>query len=393
MCLHPILSQEAWVSRRPVDSITVHFGALRDPRLDRTKAHALSNILVLAICAIIAGANDWEAVAEFGRSKQAWFATFLDLPNGIPSHDTFWRVFGALDPEQFQTCFLNWMRAVSPLIGGQVIALDGKQLRRSHDRSRGQAAIYMVSAWATANRLVLGQRKVAAKSNEITAIPDLLQALDLHGCLVTIDAIGCQTAIAQAIVEQHADYLLALKANQGQLYDDVVLLFDDLVASHYRAYAYDHATMISKGHGRLERREAWTISDPKLLAHLRHAADFAHLATVMMVRLERRSGPDISLEWRYYIASCQLSAAQLLRHKRSHWRIENSLHWVLDIAFREDESRLRKGHGTQNFAILRHIALNLLKQETTCKLGTFNKRLKAAWDADYLLTVLATLFQ
>lgn len=393
MCLHPIVSLEPRGSRPPIVSIMAHFAELKDPRLDRTKAHALSGILVIAICAIICGANDWEAVAEFGRSKQAWFETFLELPNGIPSHDTFWRVFRALDAAQFQSCFLNWMRAVSPWIGGQVVAIDGKQLRRSHDKGLGHAAIYMVSAWATANRLVLGQRKVAEKSNEITAIPELLQALDLRGCLVTIDAIGCQTAIAGAIVEQHADYLLALKANQGQLYDDVLLLFADLVASDYRAYAYDHATMFNKGHGRLERREAWTISDPKVLAGLRHAADFAHLTTVMRVRLARRIGPDVSVEWRYYIASCKTSAAQLLRHKRSHWRIENSLHWVLDIAFREDESRLRKGHGAQNFAILRHIALNLLKQETTCKLGTFNKRLKAAWDTDYLLTVLATLFQ
>jgi len=251
----------------------------------------------------------------------------------------------------------------------------------------------MVSVWATANRLVLGQRKVAAKSNEITAIPELLQALDLCGCLVTIDAIGCQTAIARTIIDQHADYLLALKANQGQLYDDVVLLFADLVASDYRAYAYDHAVLYDKGHGRLERREAWTISDPKVLAGLRHAADFANLTTVMMVRRERRIGTKVSVEWRYYIASCQLRAAQLLRHKRSHWGIENSLHWVLDIAFREDEARLRKGHGAQNFAILRHIALNLLQQETTCKSGVFNKRLKAAWDTDYLLKVLATLFQ
>ncbi|HSN75781.1 MAG TPA: ISAs1 family transposase [Anaerolineae bacterium] len=380
-------------SKPPVVSITAHFAELKHPRLDRTKAHALADILVIAICAIICGANDWEAVAEFGRSKQAWFQTLLELPNGIPSHDTFWRVFRALDPAQFQNCFLNWMRAVSPLLGGQVVAIDGKQLRRSHDKGLGQAAIYMVSAWATANRLVLGQRKVAEKSNEITAIPLLLQALDLRGCLVTIDAIGCQTAMAAAIIAQHADYLLALKANQGQLYDDVVLLFADLVASGYRAYAYDHASMCNKGHGRLERRAAWTSSEPKVLAGLRHAADFASLTTVMMVRLERRLGTDVSVEWRYYIASRNTSAAQLLRHKRSHWRIENSLHWVLDIAFREDESRLRKGHGAQNFAILRHIALNLLKQETTCKLGTFNKRLKAAWDTDYLLTVLATLFK
>ena len=273
----------------PVVSITAHFAELKYPRLDRTKAHGLLDILVIAICAIICGANDWEAVAEFGRSKVAWFKSFLPLPNGIPSHDTFWRVFRALDPASFQRCFVHWMRAVSPLLGGQVVAIDGKQLRRSHDKGLGQAAIYMVSAWATANRLVLGQRKVADKSNEITAIPQLLQTLDLRGCLVTIDAIGCQTAIVRTIIDQHADYLLALKANQGQLYDDVVLLFADLVASECRAYAYDHAIMLSKGHGRLERREAWTISDPKVLAGLRHTADFAHLTTVMMVRLNDAS--------------------------------------------------------------------------------------------------------
>lgn len=393
MCLHPIRLAELASPRQPMASISVHFAALRDPRLDRTKVHSLANILVLAICAIIAGANDWEAVAEFGRSRRSWFESFLNLPNGIPSHDTFWRVFRVLDPEQFQVCFINWMRAVSPLLKSQVIAIDGKQVRRSHDRRLGQAAIYMVSAWATANRVVLGQRKVADKSNEITAIPELLQALDLQGCLVTIDAMGCHSAIAQAIVDQDADYLLALKDNQGQLFADVVLLFDDLAASHGQAFGHDHARLVNKGHGRIECREAWTISDPKVLAGLRHVTAFAKLSTVMCVRLERRIGAASSVEWRYYITSCHTSAAQLLRHKRNHWRIENSLHWVLDIAFREDESRLRKDHGAQNFAILRHIALNALKQETTCKLGTFNKRLKAAWDPDYLLTVLSTLFQ
>jgi predicted transposase YbfD/YdcC len=385
--LHPL------VRVQPGVSIAAHFGDLRDPRLERTKAHDLLTILAVAICAIIGGANDWVAVAEFGRSKRAWFATFLDLANGIPSHDTFWRVFRVLDPDQFQTCFLNWIRATSPLIGGQVIAIDGKQLRRSHDKGLGRSAIYMVSAWATANHLVLGQRKVADKSNEITAIPELLRALDLTGCLVTIDAIGCQTAIAQLIVEQGADYVLALKANQGQLYDDVALLFADLAASQYQAYPYNYAKTWNKGHGRIELREAWTISAPQVLTHLRHANQFARLTTVMLVRHERRCGAEISVETRYYISSTHTSAAHLLRSKRRHWHIENSLHWILDIAFREDESRVRKDHGPQNLAILRHIALNLLKQETTCKLGVFNKRLKAAWDLDYMRTVLATLFK
>ena len=253
-------------------------------------------------------------MAEFGRSKQAWFRTFLDLPNGIPSHDTFWRVFRALDPDHFQTCFLNWIRATSPLIKGQVVAIDGKQLRRSHDKRLDRSAIYMVSAWATANHLVLGQRKVAEKSNEITAIPELLRALDLAGCLVTIDAIGCQTAIAQLIVDQNADYLLALKANQGQLYDDVALLFADLTASQYQAYTHDYAKMSGKGHGRIEIRQAWTISDPQVIRHLRHANQFAHLTTVMMVRLERRCGAHVQryalLHFQYPHQRCPAAAQQ-----------------------------------------------------------------------------------
>ena len=231
MCLHPMVALAPDSVVRSVVSSAAHFAALKDPRVERTNAHDLQNILVMAICTSICGANDWEAVAEFGRSKQAWFATFLALPNGIPSHDTCGRVFRVLDPAQFQSCFRNWMRAVSPWIGGQVVAIDGKQLRRSHDKGLGQAAIYMVSAWATANRLVLGQRKVAEKSNEVTASPELLQALDVRGCLVTMDALGCQTEMARLIVAQDADYLLALKANPGQLFDDGVVLFADLVAS------------------------------------------------------------------------------------------------------------------------------------------------------------------
>jgi len=381
------------MSSNPAANIATHFADLPDPRVDRTRAHELLDILVIAICAIICGANDWEAVAEFGRSQEAWFKTFLALPNGIPSHDTFWRVFRALDSEQFQACFLNWMRTASALIAGQVIAIDGKILRRSHDRGIGLAAIDMVSAWACANRVVLAQCKVDTKSNEITAIPELLRGLDLAGCIVTIDAMGCQTEIAQLIVDQGADYLLSLKENQAHLYEDVELLFADLAASGYQAYAYDTARTVDKGHGRLEIRQAWTISDPDIIRHLRNAERFAKLNTVMMLRFERRLGPKVSVEQGYYISSANDSAKHLLAAKRAHWGIENSVHWILDIAFREDESRLRKDHGAQNFAILRHIALNLLKQETTVKLGVHNKRLKAAWDQSYLLKVLSGLFK
>jgi predicted transposase YbfD/YdcC len=373
-------------------NIAQHFASLDDPRVERTREHKLLDILVIAICAVICGANDWEAVAEYGRDNEEWLRTFLKLPSGIPSHDTFWRVFRALNPEQFQACFLHWIQAVSKLTLGQVVAIDGKKLCGSQDKELGRGAIDMVSAWATANQLVLGQRKVADKSNEITAIPALLQTLELSGCIVTIDAIGCQRDIAQTIVEQGADYVLQLKENQPHLYEDVVLLFDDLQQSSFTAYPYDSATTVDKEHGRIELRQAWTISDPTCLRALRNAAHFPNLHTVMKVRLERRLPTRTSVEERYYIASLHAPATTLLAAKRSHWQIENGLHWVLDIAFREDQARLRKDFGPQNFAVLRHIALNALKQETSVKLGLYNKRLKAAWNHHYLLKVLATLF-
>ena len=269
-----------------------HFGDLTDPRVERTKLHQLVDILVIAICAVIGGADNWEDVEAFGKAKQEWFQTFLELPNGIPSHDTFTRVFARLDPEQFQTCFVRWIAAVSQRIGGQVIAIDGKVLRRSHDHGIGQAAIDMVSAWAVANRLVLGQVKVTEKSNELTAIPRLLEALEISGWIVTIDAMGCQTDIAQAISDRDADYVLALKDNQGQLYEDVQLLFNDLEHSQYRASAFDHVKTVEKGHGRIEIRECWTISDPTVLCHLRAYEKWANLQTVSRIRAQRWIGDE-----------------------------------------------------------------------------------------------------
>jgi len=373
-------------------TIENYFGDLTDPRIDRTKLHKLIDILVIAICAVIAGADNWEDVEEFGKARIEWFQTFLEVPNGIPSHDTFTRVFARLDPEQFQAGFMRWMSAVSEVVGGQVIAIDGKVLRRSHDKGIGQAAIDMVSAWATANRLVLGQVKVAEKSNEITAIPQLLEALEVSGCIVTIDAIGCQTDIAEKIIEREAEYVLALKENQGNLYEDVEYLFADLEDSQYQAYAFDYQKTVNKDHGRIEIRECWTISDPEILPHLRGFANWKNLTTVSRIRAQRWKGEEKSCEDRYHLASIS-GAKRVLGAVRSHWGIENELHWTLDLAFDEDRCRVRKDHGPENFALLRHIALNLLKQEKTCKRGIQGKRLLAAWKQDYLLKVLAGFAQ
>ena len=295
---------------RPAATIGSYFEGLTDPRVDRTRRHKLIDILIIGICTVICGGDDYEAMAEFGRAKEKWFQTFLELPNSMPSHDTFRRVFSALNPEQFQRCFLEWTSAISTMTSGEIIALDGKRVRRSYDKGDGKAAIRMVSAWATTNRLVLGQVKVDEKSNEITAIPELLRRLDISGCLITIDAMGCQVDIADLIVEQGGDYLFSLKGNQSNLHEDVVLLFDDLEESDFTAYTHDYHKTTDKGHGRIEVRHCWTISDPQLIRFLRGADRFRDLQTVIRVRSERHVNGALSVEDRHS------SAAQPPKHQR-----------------------------------------------------------------------------
>jgi len=379
------------MSERPRTSISEHFATLTDPRRDHLKAHRLVDILTIALCAVICGADEWVEVETFGQAREAWLGTFLKLPGGIPSHDTFGRVFALVDPEEFRRCFIGWVRAVVGDPGEQVVAIDGKALRRSHDRRAGKAALRLVSAWATESGVVIGQVATHAKSNEVTAIPELLKLRSLEGAAVTIDAMGCQTAIAAQIVEQRADYVLALKKNHEKLYDRVAdtfveadkargttLLLGDLAAD----------TATNAGHGRIERRRCRAIGDPAHLAYLDPDHDWPGLRSVVCIESTRRTDTEASTEARYYLSSLPPDAPTLARTIRSHWRIENSLHWVLDVAFREDDSRVRTGHAPENFAIIRHLALNLLRQDTSRRAGLANKRFRAALDTSYLRSIL-----
>ncbi len=369
-------------------AIMEYFKALEDPRIDRCKRHQLLDIITIAICAVICGADSWVHVEMFGKSKEEWFRSFLDLPNGIPSHDTFGDVFSRLGPDRFQECFMEWSQGVADLLPGEVVAIDGKTVRRSHDKRAGKQAIHLVSAWASANTLTLGQVKTEEKSNEITAIPRLLQILELNGCIVTIDAMGCQKEIAQGILDRGAEYLLAVKENQGRLYQDVRDLFEGAEEASFAGVPHDYATTLNKGHGRIERRECWAISDPACLEYLSTGQEWPGLRSVAKVAGRRETETGTTAQARYYISSLAGSAGQLLAAVRTHWSIENSLHWSLDVTFREDQSRIRLDHSPQNMATLRQISHNLLKRETSLKVGIQGKRLQAGWKEDYLLKVL-----
>jgi predicted transposase YbfD/YdcC len=363
-----------------------YFSIMEDPRIGNRKQHKLSDILVIALVATVGGADTWTEIEDFGYSKQEWFSTFLELPNGIPSHDTFRRVFSLLDPAKFEQCFMAWIQDIRQWIDGEVIAIDGKTLRRSHDRKKGLKPLHMVSAWATQNRLVLGQQKVNEKSNEITAIPQLLDLLQLKGCIVTIDAMGCQKEIAKKIVEREADYVLAVKGNQPALQEDLRLFFEDAKKCDFKGVDHTFHKTVEKNGGRIEIRRYWFTSSVDWISS---KEDWMNLKQIGMVESERHQGDQVSTEKRYYITSMCGSIEEFAQAVRHHWKIENSLHWVLDVAFREDHQRIRTEYSTENAAILRRLALNIIKQEKTNKRGVKAKRLKAGWDLDYLKTVLS----
>jgi predicted transposase YbfD/YdcC len=405
----------------PSVSFTEHFASLPDPRVQRSRHHELVDLLAIALCAVICGADDFVAIEAWGRAREPWLRERLELAGGIPSHDTFNRVFARLDPEAFSRCLLAWTEALReagaaegavaqalpcaalpgvPSGAATLVALDGKRLRRSFDRVTGAASLHLVSAWATEQHLVLGQVKVAEGGNEITALPELLSLLDVSGCIVTIDAIGCQREIARQIVTQGGEYVLAVKGNQPALREDLQLFLDDAAEQSLGGVAHQTHQSFDAEHGRQERR-CYLVTGEVAWLRERHQTDgadsWAGLASIGMVEARRRAGgpgTPVSVERRYYISSLAAdevgSAERFAAAVRGHWGIENGLHWVLDVAFREDECRVRRDHAPRNLATLRQLAVNLLRRETTTRVGVKTRRLKAGWDLAYLERVLAS---
>ena len=378
----------------PKLSLIEHFKDLADPRIDRTKEHDLIDVLIIAVCCLLCAGESFNDMEDFGKAKEEWFKGFLKLRHGIPSHDTFNRVFQALDPKQFLECFLRWTQSLREAIPQEVVALDGKALRRAMNKS--QTPRYIVSAWAESNGLVLGQLKVDEKSNEITAVPELLRVLELAGCIVTVDAMGCQKKIAKEIIEADADYVLALKGNQEKVHQEVKSFLDASLEQQKQqrpkgalvpkeAAALKSCETVEKDHGRIETRRYYQ-SD-----YLDWFADkdkWEGLRSVGMVESIRQIDGKSTLERRYYLSSLPVEVETFGRAVRGHWGVENKLHWVMDVCFREDQSRARQGYAAENLATLRRLALNLLKQEKTKKRGIRGKQLNASWDHPYLLRLL-----
>lgn len=372
------------------DTILKYFSNLEDPRIERTKQHLLVDIVAIAILAVLSGADSWVAIETYAQSKEEWLQQFLALPNGIPSHDTIARVFARLDPKAFEQCFHRWVESITQTIGAQVIPIDGKTVRQSFDRNQGQKAIHVISAWASEHRLVLGQLKVDSKSNEITAIPKLLELLDIAGCIITIDAMGCQKEIATQIINQKADYVLALKGNQGKLSDEVSYWFEKAKSGNFEGVEHSYHRTIESAHGRIEIRQYWSVPVEQL-GGLSNQQQWLGLRSVGMVICERQLWNKTTIEVRFYISSLEHDAFVLAHAVRSHWGIENSVHWVLDVTFNEDASRIRKDNAPLNFSVLRRLSLNLLSRNKTVRGSIAMKRYRAALDHNYLLQVITTV--
>jgi len=373
------------MQERKSPSIIDHFTELEDPRIERHKRHSLIDIIVLTVCAVISGAETWEDIEDYGRYKEEWLVRFLALPNGIPSHDTIRRLFIRLDPSALQQCFLNWINAIREVTAGDVVAIDGKTLRRSADAATGKSALHMISAWGAANGMVLGQVKTDDHSNEITAIPSLLDLLKIKGAIVTIDAAGCQIDIAQKIRKKKADYVLAVKGNQPTLLDDAQFAFEEVEQQDVDDGWVDYNKTVDKGHGRIEIREYYHTDE---IAWSTRIKDFPGAQSFGMVKSTRIIGDKQTTETRYYISSLPMNAEQFGHAVRTHWSVENNLHWTLDMTFREDDSRMRTGYSAENFAMMRRIALSLVKRDTQSKRSLKRRRKICGYDNTYLERLL-----
>lgn len=373
---------------KSLNIIEKHFSLLKDPRVKLKTSHKLIDIIVIAICAVICGADAWTQMEEFGKSKLKWFKSFLELPHGIPSHNTFGRVFSIISAKSFQSCFQQWINDVFDITDGQVIPIDGKTLKRSYNKKSDKSAIHMVHAWAATNGILLGQLKTKEKSNEITAIPELLKLLEVKGCIVTIDAMGCQRHIAETIIEKEADYILAVKGNQEKLEEAIKTTFDEAMKHDFEGMKHSTSTTIDENHGRLEVRICHVLPILYLLGAKEFKKKWKSLKSIIMIISERTFDEKKTVEHRFYISSLKPNAKKISSAIRQHWSVENSLHWSLDVAFKEDQSRVRIGQASENFSLLRKIALMHLKNETSLKGGIQTKRLRAGWDSKYLLKVL-----
>ena len=375
----------------PTDLLNVsflnHFENLTDPRIERSKEHLLIDIVAIAILAVISGADGWVSIELYGKAKYEWLKGFLELPNGIPSHDTFSRVFARIEPKQFQECFLSWVNSITQKLELEVIAIDGKTMKQSYDRNQSQKPLHIVSAWSASHQLVLGQKKVNKKSNEVTAIPALLELLEMEESIITIDAMGCQKEIAALIIKKKGDYLLALKGNQNLLHKDVKNWFKLARKEEFAGREHSYYQQIEGGHHRVEKRQIWTVAVSEL-PPLHNQSLWTGLKTVVMVVSERRLWNKTTTEVRFYLSSLASNAEKISQAIRSHWGIENSLHWTLDVTFCEDKSRIRKDHSPENFALLRRLAISLLKQEKGFKGSLKMKRYLAGMDNNYLVKIL-----